>query len=49
MANDGNINWDELNLVDDEASAEGTQALRFLTEQIRQLKGIPCSGLLYNR
>ncbi len=41
MANDGNINWDELNLVEDEASAEGTRALRFLTEQIHQAQRNP--------
>ena len=41
MANDGSINWNELNLVEDEAFAEGTRALRFLIKQIQQAQKNP--------
>ena len=34
MAND-QVNWQELNLGNDEATAEGTRALRFLAEQVQ--------------
>lgn len=32
---DDQVNWQELNLGNDEATAEGTRALRFLAEQVQ--------------
>ena len=36
MTNNNPINWQDLNLVDDEASAEGTRALRFLIQHVQE-------------
>ena len=36
MAGNNPINWQDLNLVDDEASAEGTQAPQFLIQRVRE-------------
>ena len=41
MADDNSINWQEINLVDDEASAQGTRALRFMIERIHQAQHNP--------
>ena len=41
MANHESINWNEINLEEDDASTKGTQALRFLTEQIQQAQRNP--------
>ena len=41
MADDIPINWQELNLGEDEASAQGTRALRFMIERIHQVQYNP--------
>ena len=41
MAGNNPINWQDLNLVDDEASTEGTQALRFLIQRVQEAQQNP--------
>lgn len=41
MAGDNSTNWQEINLVDDEAAMQGTRALRFMVERIHQAKHNP--------
>ena len=41
MTGNNPINWQDLNLVDDEASAKGTQALRFLIQRVQEAQQNP--------
>ena len=41
MADDIPINWQKINLEEDDASAQGTRALRFMIERIHQAQKTP--------
>ena len=41
MADDIPINWQALNLVEDEASSQGTRALRFMIKRIQEAQQNP--------
>ena len=41
MASSEQINWQEIHLSDDEASAQGTRAVRFVVQQVEKDQKIP--------
>ena len=41
MADETPINWQQMNLAEDDTSAQGTRALRFMVQKIHEAQGNP--------
>ena len=48
MASNEQVNWEELHLSEDEASAQGTRAMRFLVQQVEKAQKNPLTRPILN-